>query len=132
MFQSTRPRRGATYITGRLNWNKHVSIHAPPKGRDALIRSVSRIILSFQSTRPRRGGLESCGKTPPRLNRFNPRAPRRGATRWLSRLPSRLMRFNPRAPKGRDVSKFKRNALKTCFNPRAPRRGATLTLICRT
>ena len=81
-FQSTRPIRGATEISGldledvlyfnprapygaRLSaaypvpWNKYISIHAPHTGRDKLMRVKTIGPIGFQSTRPIRGATLS-------------------------------------------------------------------------
>ena len=75
MFQSTRPRRGATCLPRAIWWKNPVSIHAPPKGRDGcLIAGWNRSGL-FQSTRPRRGATLCGGRHYRTRIRFNPRAP---------------------------------------------------------
>ena len=91
LFQSTRPRRGATEFGSlpHFGWYaEHVSIHAPPKGRDGptdLYPGI-RLTLSelFQSTRPRRGATGIWSSDADLCNmdsgRFQSTRPRRGAT----------------------------------------------------
>ena len=88
VFQSTRPREGAT-LPGRvdLRGRTPVSIHAPPRGRDATTASITCLTLAFQSTRPREGATLGCRrKVMVVLDCFNPRAPARAR---------RLRRPNP-------------------------------------
>ena len=57
-FQSTRPRRGATSAERFAYSLFQVSIHAPPKGRDATFAEAANVLRAFQSTRPRRGATQ--------------------------------------------------------------------------
>ena len=152
-FQSTRPRRGATpssvqpqpiltcfnprapegaRLCVRLDGSQgiHVSIHAPPKGRDCMEFEELHVIIEFQSTRPRRGatarlmllaGHRLFQSTRPRrgamwsisnstlilARRFQSTRPRRGAIRVLAReegeVISRLVSIHA-PPEGRDLA----------------------------
>ena len=102
VFQSTRPRRGATFLMQATVVSIYapictVSIHAPPKGRDHRLHLFAGKTL-FQSTRPRRGATY-CIKVSIH------------AASVLSCVPS----FNPRAPEGaRPLRTCNKGALTRC------------------
>ena len=122
LFQSTRPRRGATGNddkSNRATWqvsihappkgrdrpgrgrrdpDRPVSIHAPPKGRDQYVLTLMRPGARFQSTRPRRGATGRCAATPAARRCFNPRAPE-GARRLLPRKQITACAFQSTRPR---------------------------------
>ena len=120
MFQSTRPRRGATFIPmfegaafagfnprapggARLYHattfnSKNVSIHAPPEGRDVIsLFTCAGPNLSFNPRAP--GGARFFALTSDPTT-FQSTRPRRGATHHHSPREVQRACFNPRAPGG--------------------------------
>ena len=80
LFQSTRPRRGATVPPPLVCGGLQVSIHAPPKGRDSRLGFDFVGNIVFQSTRPRRGATDDLWSDQGPLVKFQSTRPRRGAT----------------------------------------------------
>ncbi len=103
LFQSTRPRVGATHARKSDAINFVVSIHAPARGRDALGKRIAERVLAFQSTRPRVGAT-SARNSLPLVRCFNPRA--RAWARLPSRQPSITSMVSIHAPaRGRDSAR---------------------------
>ena len=123
MFQSARPRRGATVQFPAVRQEQAlVSIRAPPKGRDSVPAAEPLAIRTFQSARPRRGAtwIEDIvarldkvsirappkgrdgptGAWPMKSSLFQSARPRRGATAAAEMPLGTIYRFNPRAPEG--------------------------------
>ena len=142
MFQSTRPRRGATVNLKVPSRFYNVSIHAPPKGRDMQLPetnaglngfnprapegarraplTMSSDSILFQSTRPRRGAT-SVQTLIERVKTVSIHAPPKGRDRVRMSMNYGLTGFNPRAPEGARRSPLLSSSLiKSCFNPRAP------------
>ena len=143
LFQSARPRRGATRARQHGPGEDPVSIRAPPKGRDSPAAAPSALPTWFQSARPRRGATQRPRRGEHDQRGFNPRAPEgarrdghalvRGHTLVSIRAPPkgrdprvagqycRLIGVSIRAPpKGRDMSSTGAWIRPACFNPRAP------------
>ena len=146
LFQSTRPMRGATTVSGHKAVKPHISIHAPHAGRDD---NIINIIKSFSNFNPR----APCGARlilavhqvsnvhisihAPHAGRddlrqsdiatiidFNPRAPC-GARRILYTCISVVAYFNPRAPCGARRAIFRLYHSSSKFQSTRPMRGAT-------
>ena len=145
-FQSTRPRRGATpssvqpqpiltcfnprapegaRLCVRLDGSQgiHVSIHAPPKGRDCMEFEELHVIIEFQSTRPRRGATgeaDVAGRT----QVVSIHAPPEGRDVIILIFILIIIRFNPRAPGGARLDAVCGNVIHDWFQSTRPRRGA--------
>ena len=98
LFQSTRPRRGATETVELL------------KGLDP----------EFQSTRPRRGATSAKPTTSTRSCCFNPRAPAGARLELTQHFPVKIRVSIHAPPQGRDCDVLRHVFLQLCFNPRAP------------
>ena len=117
-FQSTRPRRGATFVVGQRRTHPHVSIHAPPKGRDRLGNASPSGASCFNPRAPEGARLmQMFDEGVP--DEFQSTRPRRGATECprCNVYPSDVSIHAP--PKGRDVLFRPIPGCKSCFNPRA-------------
>ena len=118
-FQSTRPRRGATYEVQGVYGQGIVSIHAPPKGRDAVSLGPSRLAACFNPRAPEGARRAIIPQPPPNLP-VSIHAPPKGRDNIYPMNPYQLPSFNPRAPEGaRRVTLPFTNGV-PCFNPRAP------------
>ena len=76
IFQSTQPKRAATFQLWLEKTGEVISIHAAQEGCDIKLRCPIRIPTLFQSTQPKRAAT-SCILRPSVLDiNFNPRSPR--------------------------------------------------------
>ena len=76
-----------------------VSIHAPPEGRDTIIRHLEVLAMMFQSTRPRRGAI-SYKYNDFTFYRVSIHAPPEGRDLAFQTFRPFVFCFNPRAPGG--------------------------------
>ena len=123
VFQSTRPRRGATKNKRSNEPYSPVSIHAPPKGRDwqAGPPYVSR--TRFQSTRPRRGATYGVNSDTDKGPCFNPRAPEGARPCRLSDTARQYLVSIHAPPKGRDLTTWKLTVEQCKVSIHAPPKG---------
>ena len=120
-FQSTRPSRGATILTGHYPPEMEISIHAPHAGRDRAggrlglgvcnfnprapcgarhyMDDYYTILPSFQSTRPMRGATSS-QERPVQAPQISIHAPHAGRDAPMWKFLTKTRNFNPRAPCG--------------------------------
>ena len=105
LFQSTRPARGATFLSILSEQSKPVSIHAPRAGRD-----------------------DGCTSARSGIRCFNPRAPRGARPQRVRRnvFRGKVSIHAPRA--GRDLQKAAVKVLTHLFQSTRPARGATVRL----
>ena len=101
MFQSTRPRRGATRYYGcDLGDAWGFNPRAPEGARHGNTVEAQTDDGTFQSTRPRRGATWDRLDDGKRKEKFLSTRPRRGATSFSALANLSLTSFNPRAPEG--------------------------------
>ena len=124
-FQSTRPVRGATPVSGIARKERRVSIHAPRAGRDVLMPEMVARVLCFNPRAP-------CGARPRETREARPRrpvsihAPRAGRDHRgrVHRLGDSVSIHAPRA--GRDGHVTSTHASEQRFQSTRPVRGATV------
>ena len=124
MFQSTRPRRGATNSSRPRSALWCVSIHAPPKGRDQFVSAALCVVVCFNPRAPEGARpLIFAGKASGEL--FQSTRPRRGATEnAVDELPVSDVSIHA-PPKGRDLAIGALRRIAVEFQSTRPRRGAT-------
>ena len=97
-----------------------VSIHAPPKGRDATLGEAQAGINMFQSTRPRRGATSVMARRTHNILRFQSTRPRRGATTWIDFIKQGYDEFQSTRPRRGATMAIMAQSISQSFNPRAP------------
>ena len=127
IFQSTRPRWGATAIRARLNTYTPISIHTPQVGRDQASAELDTTTAAFQSTRPRWGATGCnlrCMVQHPCISIHTPQVGRDARCRSL---PFQMQYFNPHAPGGARHGITTASGSTRKFQSTRPRWGATST-----
>ena len=125
VFQSTRPRGGATVVSAGLVTDAYVSIHAPTRGRDILRSGQFVCQFVFQSTRPR-GGATPADSMLDATFAVSIHAPTRGRDHQNLSIPATVQVSIHAPTRGRDSGISTPVARYNLFQSTRPRGGATL------
>ena len=123
-FQSTQPKRAATYYGLNISNRIMISIHAAQEGCDLLCVMVKLKKLEFQSTQPKRAATCSFCETLYIPVLFQSTQPKRAATRLKngSATPSA---FQSTQPKRAATAKLDTSTPEPIFQSTQPKRAAT-------